>query len=330
LFYVLGGLVPAGVLFARGFPFALTYLIPGAGLAVLFSRVRGPRNRELWTFLLGGELDLQLPEPDWLDLPAVGRTSLSTPEALDPFAKYNEGKPYADQVKPFGFGLTCYVDPLGYPLDADPLTFHLVAPFERDAQRWRELPWFDLTSRKEYAIRTARNPSSAAGDVVVVKSYRDVLEAYVNHPEDKLAGPDGEPCGPQTRGLLRRREVTVIEFTHIGKEARDYDKRLEGMVHDIERVQNEYVDDLNMLELVGLVLRGMPKRDRAAIAFAAGVHPRTLERILGEAVVQPHKATLRRLVGASARQLRKQARLEGRRLAGDDVDCLLADLRRAT
>ena len=78
------------------------------------------------------------------------------------------------------------------------------------------------------------------------------------------------------------------------------------------------------------MLRGMPKRDRAAIALAAGVHARTVEGIVDEAVFQPHQATVRRLVQACARYLRKEARREGRRLAGDDVDCLLADLLRLT
>src|SRR5437879_2850924 len=42
LLYVLGGLLPGYVLLLGGISFALTYLIPGALLAVLFSRVRGP------------------------------------------------------------------------------------------------------------------------------------------------------------------------------------------------------------------------------------------------------------------------------------------------
>jgi hypothetical protein len=39
------------------------------------------------------------------------------------------------------------------------------------------------------------------------------------HPEDKSLGPDGQPCDPYTKGLLRRRPVQAITpFGFIGKE----------------------------------------------------------------------------------------------------------------
>lgn len=39
------------------------------------------------------------------------------------------------------------------------------------------------------------------------------------HPEDKSLSPDGKPCTPYTRGLLRRRPIKAVKpFDHIGKE----------------------------------------------------------------------------------------------------------------
>ncbi len=107
---------------------------------------------------------------------------------------------------------------------------------------------------------------------MVVKSYRDMLEEFRSHPEAKLSGPDGTPCGRETRGLLRRRSVTITGFTHIGKEARDLDRRREGTVHELADVQNDSGDGVSLVELVGLVLGRMPETERAAVAVAASVH----------------------------------------------------------
>jgi hypothetical protein len=281
-------------------------------------------NHELWHYVLGRDLGLPFDEPAWLDLPAVGRTSLSTPGAMEAYEAYNAGKSYQESVKPFGFGLTCYVHPLGYPLGADPAHFHLVAPFERDARRWRELEWFDLETGRLYAIRTG-NPAFAAGDVVTVKSYRDVLEDFRGHPEAKLSAPDGTLCGKETRGLLRRRHVTISGFTHIGKEARDLDRRGEGTVHDLDAVQNDYGDGgVDIQRPLRRVLAQLTPMERASIATAAGVHPRTAERLIGPTGGRLRDDNLREITHATAVVLRRRARRQGHRLPGDDHDCLVA------
>jgi hypothetical protein len=43
------------------------------------------------------------PEPGWFDLPAVSQLPVSSPGVLEPFRALNDGRPYADQIKPFGF-----------------------------------------------------------------------------------------------------------------------------------------------------------------------------------------------------------------------------------
>jgi hypothetical protein len=41
------------------------------------------------------------------------------------FAKYNQNKSYAEQIKPFNFLLTCHVNAFGFPLGIkDPERFH--------------------------------------------------------------------------------------------------------------------------------------------------------------------------------------------------------------
>ena len=41
-------------------------------------------------------------------------------------AKFNESKPYCDQIKPFNFLLTCHVKQFGHPPGVDPEHFHLI------------------------------------------------------------------------------------------------------------------------------------------------------------------------------------------------------------
>ena len=41
------------------------------------------------------------------------------------------------------------------------------------------------------------------GRRAVPKNFFMLLDSYQNHPEAKSLGPDGEPCGPETRGLPR-------------------------------------------------------------------------------------------------------------------------------
>ena len=59
-------------------------------------------------------------------LPAIGRTTVSSPYLMKSFEALNAGKPYAQQIKPFNFLLTAHVIPFGHPEGVDPEKFHLV------------------------------------------------------------------------------------------------------------------------------------------------------------------------------------------------------------
>ena len=143
---------------------------------------------------------------------AVGRTTVSSPAVMKPLRTLNEGKPYAKQIKPFNFILSCHVRKLGHPIGADPERFHLIAPYETDPRKWEAMPWIDQYSKdgKRYRI-TAQAPHGSR-TVARVKSYGDVLREYEYHPEAKCADANGAPCGKQTVGLLRRRHVAIDGF----------------------------------------------------------------------------------------------------------------------
>ena len=128
---------------------------------------------------------------------AVGQITVSSPEVLRPLAKLNVGKPYAQQIKPFNFILSCHIAPHGHPIGADPERFHLIAPYETDPRKWLTLPWIDQYSGKQYRISTTLATSTRY--IARVKSYGDVLEEYEFHEEAKCADASGEPCRQANR-----------------------------------------------------------------------------------------------------------------------------------
>ncbi|MDP9370917.1 MAG: DNA polymerase [Chloroflexota bacterium] len=84
--------------------------------------------RVVWEGLVTEALGQPYAWPTWLGQPAIGRITASNPALLRPFAQLNQGKPYAEQIKPYNFLLSAQVAPFGHPEGADPRHFHLVAP----------------------------------------------------------------------------------------------------------------------------------------------------------------------------------------------------------
>src|SRR5262245_32355531 len=75
--------------------------------------------------------------------PAIGRITISSPAVMKPLARLNVGKPYARQLKPFNFLLTCHVRAFGHPEGVDAELFHLIAPWESEPERWTRIDWID-------------------------------------------------------------------------------------------------------------------------------------------------------------------------------------------
>lgn len=160
--------------------------------------------------------------------PAVGRISVSSPTVMKPFSKLNEGKPYADQIKPFNFLVSCHVKEFGHPIGTDPEQFHLVAPYEAKPRKWLSMDWLDEHSGKVYRISTSGYYGSRY--TARVKTYGDVLTQYEFHPESKCADANGNPCGKQTVGLLQRRHIRIKQIKFIGKESNSLEDVESGVV----------------------------------------------------------------------------------------------------
>ncbi len=179
--------------------------------------------------------EIDSPEPEWLDQPALMRAPVSTPVLLDRFSFVNEGKPYAERVKPFNFLLSATVRGDRWPAGAAKNGgFHPVAPFSSDPSEWMEMEWADLHTGDVYRLKAHGDTTDAS---VRVQTFRDVFEHYLHHPEPKSSDASGNPSGKRSRGLLGRVHVQASLIQHIGKESNLLEEQEHGTVdHDPQTV----------------------------------------------------------------------------------------------
>jgi hypothetical protein len=196
--------------------------------------------KQVWLKIVRASMGLATEKLGFEEMPAIARLSVSSPAVLRPLGNFNEGKPYSEQIKPFNFGLTCFVKQLGHPLGVDPERFHLIAPYEPNPKQWLKLDWVDQYSGKKYRITT--DDRLRTRNVALVKTYEDILREYEFHPESKCADSDGNICSKQTIGLLQRRHVQIAQIKYIGKESNALEEVESGLVHSAESVYTEYVD----------------------------------------------------------------------------------------
>jgi len=185
-------------------------------------------------------MGLRTQNPSFEHQPAVGRTSITSPAVMRPLAKLNDGKKYADKIKPFNFLMTCHVRPYGHPPGADGERFHLIAPYDADAREWLKKTWIDQYSGNDYKITTTGHHGDR--HTARVKTYGEVLREYEIHPESKCADANGNTCGKQTIGLLRRRHVRIEQIKSIGKESNSLEEVESGLIHSEQSVYTEYPD----------------------------------------------------------------------------------------
>jgi hypothetical protein len=193
----------------------------GHGLGYLFAPKETKRDkqrddeevpdwiRQAWDHLLRKELGLALNEPPWLDLPAMMRMVLTTPNVL------KNRRP--EWLGPFNFFLFPIISEKlgGYPVGFDKSNFFFVTPMESDRRKWPTLVGINLFDRQTYQV--SMSPSRPQ-DKVVPDSFRIILNQYVKKEEAKSLGPDGMPCTKTTRGLLGRTRIVASKIVPVGKE----------------------------------------------------------------------------------------------------------------
>ena len=154
--------------------------------------------------------------------PAHSRYGSTRPAVLNWFKRYNKGRPYAEQVKPFNFLLTFFTRRQEDVASEDPThefdpklgDIRPVAPYEKDTEK---------------ALRRIFDRNSENMDPVSAKWLRtvaDVLRDYHRQPEYKFLGG-----GWNEEGVLRRRHILVDTIEDIGKESDGWEEdeaRTEG------------------------------------------------------------------------------------------------------
>lgn len=239
------------------------------------------------------------PEPEWFDRPAVSQLAISSPALLAPFARVNAHRQkFRDRIKAHNFMLIGHPDrlaPVPSDLRADQLT--PVAPYTSNPEEYLTQKWFNRHDGRVIEVTT--NPKGEPGKVRL-KTYRDIVDEYATHPENKSGDPRGGPATRGSVGLLPRLHVAATEIRHIGKESNRLDEVEEGVVSDPDEVYTEYRDERREWVMAVPALRKLRQelgwRDLAA---ASGLSERALRDALNRARL-PRAAARARLLSLRA------------------------------
>jgi hypothetical protein len=165
-----------------------------------------------WERILTEDGLLDVPEPCWLD---------STVTTTRPVTHADELASLGDLVagiarRPFTFATELAKPLLRYREDGVPPIYGRVVEVAEgtwwDAEGGERV---DVVTPAEWLHRSEADDLS--GDEVAGYTWRELLHDYAHHPERKMLGPDGERCRRDTRGLLRRPTVTIVEYRPISR-----------------------------------------------------------------------------------------------------------------
>ena len=181
-------------------------------LALEFKQIKNP---EFNVLMIGGEavnaatataIDGQ---PKWISLPAMMKMRISTPH----FFEQMKGK-----VSPYGFVL--------HPRTRENAKLTLLTPFGKNREMWAKSLCINTRDG-----RLHRLDEISRADLITLG---DVLCGYIQHPEIKSLGPDGEKCSAGTRGLLRRIAIKGGLHHPIGKEISRFEQGQDDFIENIE------------------------------------------------------------------------------------------------
>ena len=104
-----------------------------------------------------------------------------------------------------------------------------------------------------------------------------LLESYQNHPEAKSLGPDGMPCGPDTRGLLQPAHIVANwPPIYIGKESdRHWEEGEDTSLLDFKAIEYKRKGYVVPTDEQFPRIANVPKRE----FMRRGINQHTLEKI---------------------------------------------------
>jgi hypothetical protein len=142
--------------------------------------------------------------PEWLDRPAMMKIPVTSPAVLGRLKNF---------VKPYDFVLAPIVNDVN--LDEQIEKPILVTRFTKKSEEWLNAKYYNVRTGKTCHVTVGKSKNRG---VVPVKSYRQILNSYVNNPEAKFLGPGGNRCNLYTRGVLQRDHVITRLHRYCGKE----------------------------------------------------------------------------------------------------------------
>jgi hypothetical protein len=222
--------------------------------------------------------------------------------------------------RPHGFALTTFVAPIGCPAGVDPEYFRPFAPHEADPARWLDLDWVNLHDPAGPTYRAVTRIEDHGPGTFLAQTYRDVLQAHRRQPETKLAVPGGQPCTPDSRGLLQRRAIRVEDdaILWVGKEAGELIGYPNDLADDLGDKRTIYTAGDRLFRTYYLpVIRTM---NISQVARRVNCDRRTIQRIVK--VARPRPELRRRIEREAVIHARRALRAQGVEPPRDEIDCL--------
>ena len=244
---------------------------------------------EAWNWILCQRLGLPTDPPPWLDIPAMMRIAISTPQLLERLKHV---------AAPFSFFLCPLIDVAGYPSDIERAAFTVVIPFTKDRRAWVNAEATDIYDGTHYHLAQKQ---TAAHDRAIPQTFGSVLRQYPRHVESKSLAPDGTPCTAETRGVLQRARVTAGRLRFVGKETdRHWDQG--GDLSLVQFKVMEYQPTATKVVADAALRAQVTKCGRREMMRRTGLSQHTLEAICAGRPVR--RATLQRVIAATNLQPR--------------------------
>jgi hypothetical protein len=196
---------------------------------------------DLWYRVAEAALAGEAPDLDSLprlDRAAMTSYTITTPRIADWFESFNEGKPYHERTRAFGFLISPIVRAFDRPLGRAGQPFHLIAPYDKTQSAWATTEYVDIYSRRHYAISTADYDKTTAK----VASYRDTVERYLANADPRRLDLHGKHCTPKTAGWLSPRHIKVLHIEQIGKESKRLEELAAGLIDSPKKLHTTYTD----------------------------------------------------------------------------------------
>jgi hypothetical protein len=239
--------------------------------------------------LEGRDNDANAADHPIFDQPAASSYHATTPAILSWFDRFNKGKPYQEQVRPFGFLLAFQPDPL----------YELTSKSPKGAKPFRPIAPYDKNIAKALPHCFDRNNPEADTPIsrYELRTYRQVLANYHMHPESKFRNAGRTDRGPTVR---RHIYVEPADIHYIGKESNDWEEQLYLGIDDCAQQEYGQVPEA-VAQFMQEVRTADHRHGRRQLARAANMSARYLSAIISGAAKNPSPRKLAKLKRGMAR-----------------------------